>query len=83
MLRCKRYQSPGDANILKFCSSRDGAAHTHLFFKKLALLWGQSVSFCNKWNDVDFVMKSLHELDVQRLQAEGQKMANVSLLQLC
>lgn len=45
-------------------------ADKYLFLKKLALLRGQSVGFCNKRDDVDFVMKPLHELDVQWLQTE-------------
>lgn len=47
--------------------------HQYLFLKQLAFFWGQSVSFGNEGNDVDFVMKSLHELDVQGLQTEEQK----------
>jgi len=50
--------------------------HTHtnkyLFLKELALLWGQSIGFCNERDDVDFVMESLHELNVQRFQTEGE-----------
>lgn len=45
-------------------------ADKYLFLKELALLRGQSVGFRNKGDDVDFVMKPLHELDVQRLQTE-------------
>lgn len=48
-------------------------ADKYLFLKELALLWGQGVGFRNERDDVDFVMKPLHELDVQRLQTEKQK----------
>lgn len=39
-----------------------------LFLEQLALLGGQGVGFGDKRDDVDFVVESLHELDVQRLQ---------------
>lgn len=45
----------------------------YLFLEELALLRGQSVGFCNERDDVDFVVKPLHELDVQRLQTEETK----------
>lgn len=51
------------------CNS--SVTHKYLFFKKLALLWGQSICFCDKRYDIDFVVESLHELDVQWLQTEG------------
>lgn len=45
--------------------------HKYLFFKELALFRGQSVRFRDERDDIDFVMESLHELDVQRLQPGG------------
>lgn len=54
------------------CHSCCTCTHQYLLFKQLAFLWGQRVGFGNERNDVDFVMKSLHELDVQGLQTEEQ-----------
>lgn len=44
--------------------------NTHLFLEKLALFWRESIGLGDEGNDIDFVMQTLHELDIKRLQSE-------------
>ena len=46
--------------------------HTHLLFEQLALLGRQRVGLGDERDDVDLVMESLHELNVQWLQTGGK-----------
>lgn len=46
---------------------------THSVFELLDLVGCEAISFCNEWNDVDFLMQSLHELHVHRAQSGGEK----------
>jgi len=40
----------------------------NLFLKVRTLIRGHCVSLGQDWDDVDFVMETLHELDIQRLE---------------
>lgn len=43
------------------------------FFEFLELGGSQSVSFCNNWNEINFVLQPLHEFHVQLAQAKNLK----------
>lgn len=49
------------------------AGETHPLFKLLPLLDGHRVGLCKDRNNVDRVTQALHELDVERSEADGQR----------
>lgn len=46
---------------------------TDLLLEPLALLWGESVCFCDQWDDVHLLMQPFHKLNIQRLQSGGRR----------